>query len=354
MSTCAPDPLLSRGRLYSHRGVRAPILTRVWLAVAVAIASTATLAVVIADHASSIGGGRRGAGAGSRHPGDPSGGSLRRVREAASCCFASPTRWPTSAPVRSRSFPARARPTATATAIRPTIATRRSASSRTPTPAVSSSSESTPSLPSDGVGCMRYHPRHDHWHVLDFTHYQLRREADAKLVRQSQKIGFCLTDARPAFAVAGSPAAPGIPARAGCADSLRRRLDTGHLRWLGRRVRLALPGQQLDISGLETRALLPQLTGRPEQPAGRERRPQQRPPRAPAAEPGRAAGAQAQPRLRHRSSERAAYPAGFGATSTGSPAGSQWACGEGGVSRRYHSASSAPMQPVPAAVTAWR
>ena len=32
----------------------------------------------------------------------------------------------------------------------------------------------------------------------------------------------------------------------------------------------------------------------------------------------------------------------------------QWASGEGGTSRRYHSASSAPIVPVPAAVTAWR
>ena len=34
--------------------------------------------------------------------------------------------------------------------------------------------------------------------------------------------------------------------------------------------------------------------------------------------------------------------------------GSQCASGEGGVSRRYHSASRAPLQPEPAAVTAWR
>ena len=50
----------------------------------------------------------------------------------------------------------------------------------------------------------------------------------------------------------------------------------------------------------------------------------------------------------------ASLGAGVGAISTGSPPGSQCASGEGGVSRRYHSASRAPMQPVPAAVTAWR
>jgi hypothetical protein len=34
--------------------------------------------------------------------------------------------------------------------------------------------------------------------------------------------------------------------------------------------------------------------------------------------------------------------------------GAQCASGSGGVSRRYHSASSAAMHPLPAAVTAWR
>ena len=52
--------------------------------------------------------------------------------------------------------------------------------------------------------------------------------------------------------------------------------------------------------------------------------------------------------------ESTIYAPGVGATSVGSPPGAQWASGDGGVSRRYHSASSAPMQPVPAAVTAWR
>jgi hypothetical protein len=45
---------------------------------------------------------------------------------------------------------------------------------------------------------------------------------------------------------------------------------------------------------------------------------------------------------------------GVGASSAGSPPGIQWASANGGVSRRYHSASRAPIQPVPAAVTAWR
>jgi hypothetical protein len=55
-----------------------------------------------------------------------------------------------------------------------------------------------------------------------------------------------------------------------------------------------------------------------------------------------------------RGASQRCQDAGVGATSIGSPPGCQWASGDGGVSRRYHSASSAPMQPVPAAVTACR
>jgi len=45
---------------------------------------------------------------------------------------------------------------------------------------------------------------------------------------------------------------------------------------------------------------------------------------------------------------------GYGAISIGSPPGIQCASTGGGLSRRYHSASNAPIQPLPAAVTAWR
>ena len=46
------------------------------------------------------------------------------------------------------------------------------------------------------VGTMQYvaTPTHNHWHLLDFERYELRRASDAKLVGLSQKRGFCLTD----------------------------------------------------------------------------------------------------------------------------------------------------------------
>ncbi len=100
-------------------------------------------------------------------------------------------------------------------------------------------------------GCMRYHPRHEHWHVLDFTRYQLTREADAKVVRQSNKIGFCLTDARPAFTLAGTPATPVYPLDPGalipCDVGSTQGISVG---WADEYA-LTLAGQQLDISGLQ-------------------------------------------------------------------------------------------------------
>ncbi len=35
---------------------------------------------------------------------------------------------------------------------------------------------------------------HDHWHLLDFEVYELRRAADGSLVRPDEKTGFCLGD----------------------------------------------------------------------------------------------------------------------------------------------------------------
>ncbi len=56
-----------------------------------------------------------------------------------------------------------------------------------------------------------------------------------------------------------------------------------------------------------------------------------------------------------RSSRRYRVRAAYAVASATSPGSEpQWASGSGGESRRYHSASRAPMQPVPAAVTAWR
>jgi hypothetical protein len=115
----------------------------------------------------------------------------------------------------------------------------------------------------DGVGverrfgCVRYHPAHDHWHVLEFAAYELRREprpgvpgSGGRLVAGSRKVGFCVTDNRRAFP---GPAAPTVAAypvypggNTGCDSESIQGLSVG---WADIYV-LALPGQQLEITDL--------------------------------------------------------------------------------------------------------
>jgi Lysyl oxidase len=57
------------------------------------------------------------------------------------------------------------------------------------------------------IGCLVYHdhPKHNHWHVLDFSKYSLRSEQTAE-ISESQKVGFCLLDGSHPF-----PVLPGTP-----------------------------------------------------------------------------------------------------------------------------------------------
>jgi hypothetical protein len=100
------------------------------------------------------------------------------------------------------------------------------------------------------IGCMRYHPAHDHWHVLDVARYELRRESTGKLVAETRKVGFCLTDARPAFAGPFTPAAPVYPIGSakpsGCDAISTQGISPG---W-GDLYAFALPGQQIAVDGL--------------------------------------------------------------------------------------------------------
>jgi hypothetical protein len=47
-----------------------------------------------------------------------------------------------------------------------------------------------------GIGLLKYvrSPTHDHWHVLGFQRYELRRRSDYGLVLRDRKSGFCLAD----------------------------------------------------------------------------------------------------------------------------------------------------------------
>ena len=101
-----------------------------------------------------------------------------------------------------------------------------------------------------GFSCMRYHPAHDHWHVVDFASYELHREKKGKLAATRRKVGFCIVDSRQAFALPGSPAKPTYPfgplGSVGCDPDATQGLSPG---WADVYV-FALPGQQIDVSGL--------------------------------------------------------------------------------------------------------
>jgi hypothetical protein len=99
-------------------------------------------------------------------------------------------------------------------------------------------------------GCVRYHPAHDHWHVLDFAQYELRREPGGRLVASSNKIGFCLADHRLVDPRAGTPESAHYPfgssSRQGCDQTATQGLSVG---WADA-YPFSLPGQQLDVTGL--------------------------------------------------------------------------------------------------------
>jgi hypothetical protein len=102
-------------------------------------------------------------------------------------------------------------------------------------------------------GCMRFHPAHDHWHVLDFARYDLRREPGGKPVVRKRKVGFCLADSRRVFDGPSSPLDPVYPIepgdgpeQRGCQAFETQGLSSG---WADVYL-LDLPGQELDVSGL--------------------------------------------------------------------------------------------------------
>jgi len=53
------------------------------------------------------------------------------------------------------------------------------------------------------IGCLRYHPAHAHWHVLDFSKYTLFSEETGEPT-DGTKVGFCLGDSNHSFAPLGT------------------------------------------------------------------------------------------------------------------------------------------------------
>ena len=52
------------------------------------------------------------------------------------------------------------------------------------------------------IGCLRYHPAHSHWHVLDFAKYTLISE-ETGVPAEGTKVGFCLGDSSNPFTSIG-------------------------------------------------------------------------------------------------------------------------------------------------------
>ncbi len=97
-------------------------------------------------------------------------------------------------------------------------------------------------------GCQRFHPAHDHWHLLDFSRYKLVRLRTGNTVARSTKISFCVIDTdHPYAGLPGSPPNGYYPA--GSADCDRDSIDGLSVGWADTYA-YSLPGQQLNVTGL--------------------------------------------------------------------------------------------------------
>jgi hypothetical protein len=57
------------------------------------------------------------------------------------------------------------------------------------------------------VGCMLFHPEHDHWHLEDFARYVLTA-ATGRVVAVADKVSFCVRDSLAAWTLPGTPSQP--------------------------------------------------------------------------------------------------------------------------------------------------
>jgi hypothetical protein len=94
------------------------------------------------------------------------------------------------------------------------------------------------------VGCMVFHPAHDHWHLQGFARYELRSVATDEVMAASPKVSFCVRDSLPAF-----PDLPGFshfPYYGACSRNAVTGMSVG---WADL-YDASLPGQDLDVAGL--------------------------------------------------------------------------------------------------------
>jgi hypothetical protein len=106
------------------------------------------------------------------------------------------------------------------------------------------------------VGMLAYveDPTHEHWHLLPFMSYELRRASDFRLVVPDEKTGFCLgdrVDAKPRRRLPGEPAAPVFNTDCSAGDRSILAIEEGISVGWGDVYQAWRDGQHLDVTGLQ-------------------------------------------------------------------------------------------------------
>ena len=115
--------------------------------------------------------------------------------------------------------------------------------------------EDAPTAVVEGVGRMRYvrSPDHEHWHLLGFERYELRRAAGRAGVVTDRKTGFCLGDRYRARGprLKARPPEPVYTGRCGLERTGLLRLTVGISVGYGDVYEPNLEGQSLRLTGLD-------------------------------------------------------------------------------------------------------
>jgi hypothetical protein len=106
----------------------------------------------------------------------------------------------------------------------------------------------------EDVGRLRYvrSPDHEHWHLLRFDRYELRRAGGRAAVVRDRKTGFCLGDRYPVTGrrLSAAPPEPVYTSRCGLEDTTLLELTEGISVGYGDDYQANLEGQSLRVTGL--------------------------------------------------------------------------------------------------------
>jgi Lysyl oxidase len=106
----------------------------------------------------------------------------------------------------------------------------------------------------EGTGRLRYAiaPTHQHWHLLRFDRYELRRAGQSATLVRDQKTGFCLGDRYriAGYDVPGAKAVPTYVGGCGLAEPWKTTVMEGISPGYGDNYKPYLEGQSLPLTGL--------------------------------------------------------------------------------------------------------